>query len=103
MGKADPTLPLPGDEAVQLGIPYKVTAVQDFVSEVQGFSGYRVILDGGEGNQIAIPLWYREIAGRRSKLGAFMVALGEDIPEWTGKKIVFVNWQDRERVIEAVK
>ena len=93
---------LPGDEAIKEGKVYKIVSVEKFTSEVQMFSGYRVTLDGGKHDQIAIPLWERQTIGRRSKLGAFAYTLGLDTDKWVGKNIRIVFWIPRNRQIEVV-
>lgn len=97
-----PELPLPGDEAVKIGHKYTIITVEPFTSEVQQYNGWRVTLDGGKDNLIAIPLWQVEIAGRKSKFGAFIVALGNNPDKWIGKTIEFVTWAERNRQIKVV-
>ena len=97
-----PDLPFPSDEAIKLNKDYVLVDVSPFTSEVQGFNGYRVVLDGGSDDLIAIALWSREVVGRSSKLGSFLVALGRDQEEWTGKIIQFVAWQPKDRLIRVV-
>lgn len=98
-----PQLPLPGDEAVKLDKTYIILTVEPFTSEVQTFAGLRVTLDGGKDDLLAIPLWMRETVGRKSKCGAFLVALGRNLDSWVGKKIQFVKWQPKDREIKVVK
>lgn len=98
-----PQLPLPGEEAIKVGHPYQILTVEDFKSEVQGFIGWRVTLDGGKDDLIAIPLWVRDIVGRRSKMGAFIEVCGNDPEKWIGKVIKFVTWADKNRVIQLVE
>jgi len=98
-----PQLPLPGEETLKLGQKYVILSVEEFKSDVQGFLGWRVTLDGGKDDLLAIPLWVRDIVGRSSKLGAFLVALGQDSDSWNGHIIEFVKWQPRDREIKVVK
>jgi len=98
-----PQLTLPGDEAVKLDKDYIILTTEEFVSDVQGFLGWRVTLDGGANNILAIPLWVRDIVGRSSKTGSFIVALGDDHAKWVGHTIQFVSWQPRDRKIKVVK
>ena len=98
-----PQLPLPGEEAIVLNKDYLIMSVEEFTSDVQGFFGWRVILDGGSNNLLAIALWVRDIVGRKSKLGAFIETLGNDPDGWVGKIIRFVSWVAKERAIMEVK
>ena len=102
MGEIKGGLPLPGDEAVKVGQKYVVLTVEGFTSEVQGFVGYRVTLDGGKDNTIALPLWQRGTVGTKSKLGSFIIALGTNTDNWIGKTIRFKSWIEKKREIEVV-
>jgi len=99
----DPKLPLPGEEELVVGKTYLVEDVQKFHSEVQGFEGYRLTLSAGPNDVLAIPLWTREIAGRKSKLGSFMMALGEKVGSWNGRCVIIKTWEPRNRVVEEVE
>jgi len=98
-----PQLPLPGEEAIKLGKDYVIMSVDDFTSEVQNLHGWRVTLDGGKDDTLAIPLWFREVVSQRSKMGSFIAALGNDPDAWNGHTIQFVSWVDRNREIKVVK
>ena len=98
-----PSLLMPGEEALELKHPYTVVNVEPFTSEVHGYQGYRVILDGGEDHQLAIALWHRPVASRTSKWGSFAVALGEDMSKWLARVIKVISWEPRNRVVEEVK
>jgi len=97
-----PQLPLPGDDAVQLDKKYVILAAEPFHSEVQGYKGARITLDGGTDALLAIPLWYRETVGSLSKFGSFILALGNDMNQWVGKTIIFKEWTEKNRIIEVV-
>lgn len=97
------SLPLPGDEAVKLDKKYIILDVQEFTSEVQGLKGWRVTLDGGKDDILALALWSRDVASYYSKLGSFMSVLGNLTDNWVGKTIIFKSWTDRKREIEIVK
>ena len=97
-----PELPLPGDESIVIGKPYTILTVDDFESEVQHFEGWRVTLEEEKGFKVAIPLWYGETVSRKSRMGSFMVELGNDPEKWIGKIIKFVSWTERNRVVEVV-
>lgn len=96
-----PQLPLPGEEAIVLDKEYTIVSVEEFTSDVQGFYGWRVTLDGGPDDLLAIPLWVRDIVGRKSKLGSFIEALGNDPKVWEGRIIKFARWVERDRLIEV--
>ena len=99
----NPQLPLPGEEAIKLDKKYVIMEVKDFTSEVQKLHGWRVTLDGGGDDLLAIPLWFREVVGRRAKMGSFIAALGNDPDAWVGHTIQFVAWAERNREIKVVK
>ena len=103
MGKRQaPELPLPSDEAVKLEVEYVILKVEEFESELNRYEGWRVTLDAGGGEMIAVPLWYGKTVSRESKLGAFLVALGNDYDAWIGKGIKFISWVEKARLIEVV-
>jgi len=99
MPKIKSSLPLPGDEAVVLERPYLISEVESFTSNVQGFVGLRVTLALEGKDVIAIPIWEREVASRKSKLGTFLEVLGDNTDDWKGKNIVFVSWTAKNRQI----
>jgi len=103
MTKLNSSVPLPGDEAIKLNQKYVILVAETFISDVAGYEGVRVTLDGGIDNLLAIPLWQRQTVGRKSKLGAFLAVLGNDTDSWIGKTIKFVSWQPKARVIELVE
>lgn len=94
-----PKLPLPGEEILRLNYDYLIMDIEPFKSEVNGYFGFRVTLDGGKDNTLALALWYRETVGRKSKMGSFLTALGENPTSWAGKMIRFVSWDAKNRVI----
>lgn len=98
-----PQLPLPGAEAIKVGQKYVILTVEEFVSELQNFEGWRVTLDGGKDNLLAIPLWYGETVSRTSKLGSFVDKLGNDYDKWIGKIIKFVKWSPKDNEITIVE
>lgn len=103
MTEKKPELPLPGEETLKLNTPYVIMAVDDFESEVQGYHGWRVVLDGGGDEILAMALWYRDIVGRMSKLGAFLAALGNEKDAWAGRTVKFLSWEKGDRVLEVVE
>ena len=103
MTDTTPHLTLPGEEAIEIGKHYLIQEASEFHSDVQGYRGYRIVLDGGEDDVLVIPLWYKEVASRTSKLGSFMVALGEDIKTWKGKRVALLVWEDKNRKVVEVQ
>lgn len=97
-----PVLPLPGEEILKLNLPYAVMSVEPFKSEVNGYFGFRVVLDGGKDNVLSLALWYGETVGRKSKMGSFMVALGQDVLTWPLKIIKVISWNAKNRIVELV-
>ena len=94
-----PQLALPGEEEIEYGVVYQVVSCEPFTSDVQGFKGYRLVLQAEGDELFAIPLWSRDVVGRRSKMGAFMMALGQDIESWPGRWVEFVAWEPRNREV----
>lgn len=48
-------------------------------------------------------LWLADTASSTSKLGSFLVALGNDTEKWIGQNILFREWSNRNREIEVIK
>jgi len=85
------------------GKTYTITASEVFQSQVRGFPGIRVAMKDSEGNEVVEVLWRRPVVGPRSKLGSFIEVLGKNPATWTGKKIKFTKWAERDRKIELVE
>ena len=96
-------VPPPGEEELRLNYIYLIKEVREFTSELKGYKGVRVLLQGEKKEMVSIPLWYRDIVGRRSKLGSFVLVLGDDLAGWIGKKIKFISWEKNKREIEVMK
>jgi hypothetical protein len=97
------------------GQTYKIVAVEEIKTSVQGFSGYRVVLEPekrkeGDQTKYATMLWARDVAGRFSKLGSFIAAFKQVLTDedamntdnWVGHIIRIVSWQPRKREIRVV-
>lgn len=48
-------------------------------------------------------LWLADTASSNSKLGSFLVALGNNTDNWVGKTVLFREWSNRDREIEVIK
>ena len=82
---------------------YKITETELFTSQVRSYKGLRVAMtDEAGGAQVVAALWMREIAGEKSKLGAFVSVLGDESDSWVGKKIKVVTWRPSNRKIEVL-
>jgi hypothetical protein len=92
-----------GADDVQIGVSYEITNVEDIVTDVQQFSGLRVVLVSPEGDEGTVVLWKRKVTGKGSKLGVFIEALGNNTDSWLHKWIVFRNWLPRDRKIEVLE
>ena len=104
-----------GQEPTEGGV-YKILSVEEVKTAIQGYSAYRVVLEpekrkGDDRNVYATMLWSREVAGVRSKLGAFMAAFldftgdedaAADTDNWLEHTIRFVKWQPRDRQIQVL-
>ena len=98
--------PLPN---FHVGLIGKITSVE-VIKTKMGVDALRVALsdtnceESGDGNtQHVDVLWLREKVSRNSKLGAFLLVLGDDTDEWLGKTIVIDRWQERDRKIQVVE
>ena len=95
---------------------YKITSVEEVKTAVQGYAAYRVGLEPekrktDDTNKYATMLWSREVAGARSKLGAFMAAFidftgdedaASDTDNWLNHTVRFIKWQPRDRQIQVL-
>jgi hypothetical protein len=99
----EPRLADKGEEALKLNKDYVVVGAEKFISQVNGYNGIRVTLDGGTDDILALPLWVSEIVSRKSKLGAFMVALGTDYDKWGGERIKVARWNAKDREVVKIK
>jgi len=85
------------------GHTYQIKETELFTSQVRGYKGLRVAMtDVYDSTEVVAALWTRDIAGEKSKLGAFIVALGSDTDTWPGKKINILRWKTGDRQIEVV-
>jgi hypothetical protein len=83
---------------------YVIGEAELFTSAVRGYKGLRVPMKDVDGNdEVVAALWMREVAGEKSKLGAFISVLGDDTDSWTGKKIQVVAWRQGNRKIGVVQ
>jgi len=92
--------PLPPFSAGQVLTIKKVEYVK---TALRGFEGIRVTAVDDDGNEYAEMLWLREVVGPTSKLGTFIVKLGNKPAKWVGKRIRIVSWTQRNRQIEVVE
>jgi len=81
---------------------YKITGAELFTSQVRAYKGLRVTMESTDGEKAVSALWTRTVAGERSKLGAFVKALGDDTDTWVGKTIQFAAWRQGNREIRLV-
>jgi len=47
-------------------------------------------------------LWLADTASSNSKLGSFLITLGNDTAKWIGKTIKFREWRNKNREIEVI-
>jgi hypothetical protein len=92
-----------GADDVELGISYEITNVEDITTDVQQFSGLRVVMVSPKGDEGTVVLWKRKVTGKGSKLGVFIEALGNNTDDWLHEWIVFRNWLPRDRKIEVLE
>jgi len=53
-------------------------------------------------NLYSLTLWMQDTASSNSKLGSFLVALGNNTESWVGKTIRVRTWRNKEREIEVL-
>lgn len=85
------------------GKEYTIIDAERITTARQHLDGIRVVLEDDEKNRYGTMIWLREQATPSSKLGAFVMALGDDISLWKGKTIRIVSWSQRNRKIVAVE
>lgn len=91
-----------GADDMQLNLPYEITNVEEITTDVQQFTGVRVVLLAANADEGSVVLWKRKITGKNSKLGVFITALGANTDRWLHKCIIFRQWLPRQREIEVV-
>ena len=83
---------------------YIIGECELFTSQIHGYKGLRVPMkDEADQKEIVAALWMREVAGKQSKLGAFITVLGQDTDTWLGKKIMVKSWRPNLRKIEVLQ
>lgn len=92
---------LPDPEPVKDGI-YTITKVEEVnVNTPNGqMSGFRVSLVDDRGSPYSTMLWEKETASKKSKIGAFVSALGPDTDLWINHKVLFASWAEKDRVVK---
>jgi hypothetical protein len=107
---ANITKPLPNFHE---GLSGTISKVEVIKTQLRGYEGVRVVLSNTnceecgkmqnlDTNEHADMLWLRDNVGQKSKLGAFIIALGDDTDNWVGKKIVIKTWQSKVRAIQVL-
>jgi len=91
-----------GADDVVEGVAYEIVNVEELTTDVQQLAGIRVQLLSAKAQEGNVVLWKRPITGTTSKLGVFMVALGDETDKWLHKWVLFKVWLPRNRVIEVV-
>lgn len=91
-----------GADDVAEGVPYEIVNVEDIVTDVRQYSGIRVQLLSKKAEEGTVVLWKRKVTGETSKLGVFILNLGNNTDKWLHKWIIFKTWEDRNRVLEVV-
>jgi len=95
------------------GLSGTISKVEVIKTQLKGYDGVRVVLSntnceecgkaqGLDTNDHAAMLWLRDNVGQKSKLGTFIIALGDDTDNWVGKKIVIKTWQSKARAIQVL-
>jgi hypothetical protein len=99
------------------GQTYTITAVEQATTAVRQYGAIRIGLEPekrkkDDEDDYATMLWSRDVAGIRSKLGAFISAFLEffddeekamETDNWKGHKIRIVSWKDKDREITVLE
>jgi hypothetical protein len=84
------------------GLVGTIIRAEKVKTQRMGYEGIRVVVQDEKGNQYGEMLWIREQVGTRTKLGTFIVALGNDTRKWLMKKIRVISWKPKDRAIEVL-
>jgi hypothetical protein len=84
------------------GLVGTIIRAEKVKTQRMGYEGIRVVVQDEKGNQYGEMLWIREQVGTRTKLGAFIITLGNDIRKWLMKKIRVISWKPKDRAIEVL-
>lgn len=86
------------------GKTYRITSAEETTTEVHDYKAVVVMLESvPEGEMYNTMLWIQKTVSQRSKLGAFLNALGDDSDKWKGKVIEVVKWAEKDREIRIGK
>lgn len=100
---------------IEEGKTYKITAVEEIKTAVQGYNGLRVVMastNPKDKETYATVLWLRDRASATSKLGSFISAFLEffgnedeamNTENWVGKTIRVTSWTPKKRTIVVVE
>ena len=91
-----------GADDVEVGVAYQITNVETVDTDVQHLSGIRVSLKDAKGGEGNVMLWQRKVTGTMSKLGAYIITLGDNTDTWLNKWVVHDPWQVRNNVLTVV-
>jgi len=89
-------------DLLELNIPYEIVFVEDLVTQVSMYRGFRVHMLSEEGRDGGVMLWKQEIVGVRSKTGVFITLLGTNTDDWLHKWIIFRAWERNSRRVELI-
>jgi len=92
-----------GADDIGVGVIYTIITAEEVKTEKAAYNGIRVGLVDKDKDEGSVMLWQRAVTSPRSKLGAFLVLLGDDTDKWLGKKVVFKDWQEGARLLELAK
>lgn len=74
----------------------------DGKNEYPAISVVMLSTDKTDKSKYTVTLWLTDNASSTSKLGSFMLALGNDTDKWLGKTIRIRSWRNKIREIEVV-
>jgi len=84
------------------GLEGNITKAEIVKTAVHGWDGVRVVLQDDNGVEYSEVLWKRNEVGPKSKLGAFILELGDNTDDWVGKRIKILVWKEKAREIVQV-
>lgn len=103
MGKIDSEV---ADELPEIiaGKTYRISSAEATTTDVHDYKAVVVILESvPEGDAYNTMLWIQKTVSQRSKLGAFLSALGDNTDKWKDKVIEVVKWAEKDREIRIAK
>lgn len=92
----------PIDEMGMEGQDYLVVGAEYVEKAHNDLDLVRVTLVDAEGELWELPLWLGKSRGPNTKVGSFVVALGDETDDWVGNYIRMARWREREKLVQNI-